>query len=129
MKDQLAVIEDLGYTPERYIWIHTQAEPDFDLHLELAARGVWIEYDSLGNVEQRADEVYFDWIKKVLDSGHDKILLSHDRGWYDPGTPDRVPLPFTYLSETFIPKMRTAGFDDATIKLLTETNPFNVYAR
>ena len=129
VKDQLAVIEAMGYTPERYIWIHTQAEPDFNLHLEMAARGVWIEYDSLGNIERRADEVYFDWIRRLLDSGHDKILLSHDRGWYDPGTPDRVPLPFTYLCETFIPNMHTAGFDETIIKQLTETNPFNVYAR
>ncbi len=129
VKDQLAVIEEMGYTPERYIWIHTQAEPDFDLHLELAARGVWIEYDSIGNVDRHPDDLFIDRIKTLLDRGYDKILLSHDRGWYDPGTPDRIPQPFTYLSETFIPKMRTAGFDDATIKLLTETNPFNVYAR
>jgi phosphotriesterase-related protein len=129
VKDQLAVIEDMGYTPERYIWIHTQAEPDFDLHLELAARGVWIEYDSIGNVERHPDGVFIDRIRKVMDSGHDKILLSHDRGWYDPGTPNRIPQPFTYLSETFSPNRRASGFDEATIKLLTETNPFNVYAR
>ena len=32
--DQLDIIEAEGYSPERFIWIHTQAEPDFDLHLE-----------------------------------------------------------------------------------------------
>ena len=26
-------------TVERFIWIHTQAEPDFELHLEMARRG------------------------------------------------------------------------------------------
>src|SRR5690606_4824495 len=55
VRDQLAVIEQMVYTPERYIWIHTQAEPDVDLHLELAQRGVWIEYDAMGSVEPYPD--------------------------------------------------------------------------
>jgi phosphotriesterase-related protein len=55
--------------------------------------------------------------------------LSHDRGWYDPGTPARQPQPFTYLCETFIPKMRAAGMDDDTIQHLTHHNPFRAFAR
>ena len=30
VRDQLKIIEEAGGTPERFIWIHTQAEPDFD---------------------------------------------------------------------------------------------------
>ena len=37
VRDQLDIIEGLGGAPGRFIWIHTQAEPDFDLHLEMAA--------------------------------------------------------------------------------------------
>ena len=128
VKDQLAVIEQMGYTPERYIWIHTQAEPDFDLHMELAQRGVWIEYDAIGSTHH-PDESYIEKIQRLLDAGHDKIMLSHDRGWFDPGNRDRPPQPFTYLSETFLPKTRAAGFDEATIHKLTHTNPFRAYAR
>lgn len=128
VKDQLAVIEQMGYTPERYIWIHTQAEPDFDLHMELAQRGVWIEYDAIGSTNH-PDESYIEKIQRLLDAGHDKIMLSHDRGWFDPGNRDRPPQPFTYLSETFLPKLSAAGFDDATIHKLTHTNPFRAYAR
>ena len=123
------VIEQMGHTPERYIWIHTQAEPDFDLHLELAQRGVWIEYDAIGSVERFPDASYIEKIQRLLDAGHDKIMLSHDRGWFDPGNRDRPPKPFTYLSETFIPAMRTAGFDEALIRKLTHDNPFAAYAR
>ncbi len=129
VKDQLAVIEKMGYTPERYIWIHTQAEPDFALHMEMAERGVWIEYDAIGSVERFPDETYIEKIQRLLDAGHNKILLSHDRGWFDPGNRERAPLPFTYLSETFLPKLYDAGFDDDIIKLLTHANPYDVYAR
>ena len=129
VRNQLAIIESAGYTAERFIWIHTQAEPDFNLHLEMARRGVWIEYDGIGNTERFPDEDYIDKIQRLLEAGHDKIMLSHDRGWYDPGTPDREPKPFTYISETFLPAMRAAGFDDDTIRQLTHTNPFRAYAR
>ena len=37
--------------------------------------------------------------------------------------------PYTRLSETFIPKLRAAGIDDATITQLTHDNPFNAFAR
>ena len=67
VRDQLAIIEAAGYTPERFIWIHTQAEPDFALHLELARRGVWLEYDGIGNPDE--DDVYIERILRVLDAG------------------------------------------------------------
>jgi len=57
VREQLDIIEEVGYTPERFIWIHTQAEPDFDLHLEIARRGAWIEYDGIGG-EEETDEDY-----------------------------------------------------------------------
>src|SRR5512139_923048 len=48
VRDQLDIIEAMGYTAERFIWIHTQDEQDFALHLEMAQRGAWLEYDSIG---------------------------------------------------------------------------------
>lgn len=45
VRDQLDIIEEAGYPPERFVWIHAHLEPDFGLNLELARRGAWIEYD------------------------------------------------------------------------------------
>lgn len=129
VRDQLDILEGAGYTAERFIWIHTQNEPDFDLHLEMAHRGAWLEYDGIGGGQ--SDESYIQRIRRVLDAGFGhKLLLSHDRGWYDPSQPGGgVPKPFTYLVEIFLPKLRAAGVDNATIRQLTQTNPFNAYAR
>ena len=127
--DQLDIIEAAGYTPERFIWIHTQAEPDFNLHLELGRRGCWLEYDAIGS-DAFADEWFVEHIQRLLDAGlGEQLLLSHDRGWYDPSQPGARPLPFTYLSETFLPKLRAAGVDDKTIHQLTVQNPFRAFAR
>ncbi len=128
VRDQLDEIEASGYTAERFIWIHTQAEPDFSLHLEMARRGAWIEYDWIGGSPD--DAVYIDHIQRLIEAGFgEHILLSQDRGWYDPGTPERQPKPFTYLVETFLPKLRAAGFDEAMIRQLTQDNPFHAFAR
>jgi phosphotriesterase-related protein len=128
--DEISIIEQAGYTPERYIWIHTNQETNFDLHLEAARRGAWIEYDSIG-AENARDEDFIERIQRILDAGFGhRLLLSHDRGWYDPAQPGGgTPLPFTYLAEAFLPKLSAAGVDDDTIRQLTQTNPFNAFAR
>ena len=129
--DQLDVIEAMGLAPERFIWIHTQAEPDFELHLEMGRRGAWLEYDAIGNIDIENDEYYIQRIQRILDAGlGDQLLLSHDRGWYDPALPGGgVPKPFTYLSDQFLPKLRAVGVDEATIYQLTHANPYRAFAR
>jgi phosphotriesterase-related protein len=125
--DQLNIIEARGYTADRFIWIHTQKEPDFNLHLEIARRGAWLEYDEIGS----NDQYYLEHIQRILGAGFgDQLLLSHDRGWYDPAKPGGgEPKPFTYLSEQFLPKLRVAGVDEATIHKLMHTNPYRAFAR
>ena len=95
--DQLDIIEKGGYTAERFISIHTQAEPDFAMHLAVARRGAWIEYDGIGGWGEDAD--YIANIHRVLDAGFgDRLMLSQDRGWFDPAQPGGgTPKPYTYL--------------------------------
>lgn len=130
VREQLEIIEAVGYTPERFIWIHTQAESDLDLHLEIARRGAWIEYDAVGG-EEFDDEFYIERILRVLDAGFaHRLLLSHDRGWYDPAQPGGgTPRPYTYLSEHFLPRLRASGVSETTIQQLTRVNPFQAFAR
>jgi phosphotriesterase-related protein len=126
---QIDIIEACGYAAERFIWIHASAEPDIALNLELARRGAWIEYDFIG--KPGTDDLHLDRIRRLLDAGlGDRLLLSHDRGWYDPAKPGGgAPQPFTYLCEQFLPKLRAAGVDEPTIHRLTRDNPFRAFAR
>ena len=129
VRDQLDILEAAGYTPGRFIWIHTQAEPDFDLHLEMGRRGCWLEYDAIGS-DAFTDAWFVEHILHLLDAGlGGQLLLSHDRGWYDPSQPQSKPQPFTYLNKVFLPKLQAAGVDDETIRQLTVENPFNAFAR
>jgi len=130
VREQLDIIEDAGYTPDRFIWIHTQNEPDLALHLEIARRGAWIEYDAIGS-DRFPDEFFVACIQDALDAGlGDRVLLSHDRGWYDPAQAGGgAPKPFTYISEVFLERLRAEGIDEGAIAQLTRSNPFQAFAR
>lgn len=126
--DQLDIIERAGGRADRFISIHTQAEPDFAMHKAVAARGAWIEYDHIGSVP---DEEVTAMILRALEAGLEKqLLLSHDRGWFDPAQPGGgTPKPYTVLSESILPKLREAGVSEETIVQLTHRNPFEAFAR
>jgi phosphotriesterase-related protein len=128
VRDQLDVLEAAGGDPSRFIWIHASAEEDFALNLEMAQRGAWIEYDWIGG---QPDALVIERIHRLLDAGFvGQTLLSMDRGWFDPSKPGGgQPKSFTYLSETFLPKLCDSGVDDSIIRQLTHDNPFAAFSR
>ena len=127
--EELNIFEEAGGKAERFIWIHTQVEPDFNLHIEFARRGAWIEYDAID--QDAPAEVYVERILRALDSGlENRLLLSHDRVGYNPHAANGGSFkPYAFLCETFLPMLKAAGVDGATIEKLTRSNPFNAYAR
>lgn len=126
--DQLDIIAAEGGSAERFISIHTQAEPDFALNKEVAARGAWIEYDHIG---RDPDAEVLALVLKALEADlGPQLLLSHDLGWYDPAQPGGgTPRPYTHLVDWLLPALREAGIDEAMISRLTQDNPFNAFAR
>ena len=145
-RDALDTVERSGYRAERFVWIHADHEPwihadserDSGLREELARRGAWVEFDKIGFLKPGGDAapidmMHVDMIQHMLDAGlGDRLLLSMDSGWYDPGRPDcraGCIKGYTYLSETFLPRLRTTGVDEATIDKLTRENPFHAFAR
>jgi phosphotriesterase-related protein len=127
--DQLDILESVGYPSERFIWIHAHIEPAFALNLELAGRGAWIEYDGIGWDDN--DRITIERLQMMLAAGYtDRIMLSMDRGWYDPAQPGGgEPKSYTYLVEQFLPEAQAAGIDPAALHQITHANPFNAFAR
>jgi phosphotriesterase-related protein len=126
--DQLGIIEAEGYRADRFISIHTQEEKDFGLNIAVAQRGAWIEYDHVGRAP---DAAVSELILRALDADlGSQLLLSHDRGWYDPAVPGGgTPTPYTHLSDVMLPLLRNRGVDEAAIRQLTVANPFAAFAR
>jgi len=126
---QADILEEERLPLDRFIWVHSQAEPDLKIHKQLAARGVYVEIDSIGG-SSKDDERLIATIKELIAAGHrDRILLSQDAGWYNPGQASGgQQRPYTYLLGTFVPKLRASGLDTETIRLLTVENPRRAFA-
>jgi len=70
-------------------------------------------------------------VMRALEVGQgERLLLSHDRGWYDPAQPGGgIPQPYTHLVDHFLPALRETGVSETTIAQLTQDNPFRAFAR
>lgn len=126
---ELDIIEASGGHADRFIWVHTQVEPDFSYHLEIAKRGAWIEYDNIGASPD--DDTYLSLICRMIDAGFaGQLLLSHDCAGYNPTQAHGGKIaPYTYLSNIFLPKLRARNVEEMVIRQMTHHNPFNAYAR
>lgn len=125
---EIDIIEAEGGSAGRFVHIHTQAEPDFGLHRAVAARGAFIEYDNVGWAPVEDSTAL---VLRALDAGlGDRLLLSHDAGWYDAAKPGGgTPKPYTVVSEKLLPRLAAAGVDANTLRRLTHANPFAAFAR
>jgi phosphotriesterase-related protein len=127
--DQLDILDSVGYPLDRFIWIHAHLEPEFAINLEVAGRGAWIEYDGIGWDEN--DRITIERLQMMLAAGYtDRVMLSMDRGWYDPAQPGGgEPKTYTYLVDEFLPQAQAAGIDSAALHQITRANPFHAFAR
>jgi len=123
----LDLLDHQGVTPDRWILVHAQNEPDAAALADLAARGVWIELDGLG---WGNDDRHEAWTVELASRGFlDRILLSHDAGWYHVGEAGGGVLkPFTPLTSDFLPRLRRRGWGDREIFQLIQSNPGRAFA-
>jgi phosphotriesterase-related protein len=116
--------------PGRVVIGHADSYPVLDHYLSLIARGASIEFDFLGMsftpMEKYGEANVIDLLLELLSRGHaDRVLLSHDvchnsqlRHFEGNG--------YTYLTSTFLPRLRERGVSDAEIDQLTKVNPRRV---
>lgn len=130
--EELAILKDEGLNLEKFIWVHAGSEPELDIHKEVTEMGAYIEFDFIGQPKSDPSEQVKKILSLIKHGKGDRILLSHDAGWYQPGQPDGQPeggiRGYTYISDEFIPLLLTSGFDEQTVKLLTEENPKRAFA-
>ena len=132
------VLESEGVPPDRIILDHMDQVNDVDYHLAAAARGVYIEYDSLGR-DHYTDEwgFDFDWghdswrvrmAKRLIDEGHgDQLLLSHDvclktdlRSFGGPG--------YGHVPRAIVPMLGAVGVTPQAVDRMLVDNPARALA-
>jgi phosphotriesterase-related protein len=122
------VLEAAGARADRIALAHMDRNPDWELHVEIAARGVTLEYDTIGRTKYHPDSVVLDLVEHVAAAGHmERLVLGLDLGArsylraYDGGPGLR------YLMTAFAPRLRRRLGDEAAARILV-ANPARFYA-
>ena len=123
---ELGVLMEEGVSPEAFIWVHAQSEKDSSAHVMAAMTGAWISFDGLN------DDNVPDYVKMIKNMKENnllnKVLLSHDSGWYKPGLPEGGEYKgYTTLFLKLIPALRDDGFSDDEINQILVKNPAEAF--
>lgn len=122
---EVKILQEMGVEPSEFVWVHAQAEEDFDNYRKAAEMGVWISLDGIGwAIDPYVDRLLFAKEKGILGN----ILISHDAGWYDPAKVGGGDFqPFTNIFEKLIPILNEKGFTEKDWNQLLRFNPNNAF--
>lgn len=118
---EVKILQEMGVKPSEFVWVHAQAEKDFENYRKAAEMGVWISLDGIGwAIDPYVERLLFAKEKGFLD----QILISHDAGWHDPSKPYGGDFqPFTNIFEKLIPGLNEKGFSQSDWNQLLIENP------
>lgn len=126
--EQLEILKSMDVSPDAFVWVHAQNEPDTAKYIEAAALGAWVSLDGVG---------WGDYIKyadrlALMKSRHllNKVLVSHDAGWYRPGQADPMDkfVGYTNLFDKVWPLLEAKGFVNEDFQQLLVHNPVDAFA-
>lgn len=122
-RHQMSIFDDERVDPARVCIGHCDTFPNLDYCLEVARWGGYVSLDNvgqqLGDHEQSVRRLVLDLVEAGFT---ERILLSQDVGQMTE-LRSRGGRGYTYLAERFLPALREAGLDDATLRTITVENP------
>lgn len=122
-KAQMALFDEEGVNPQRVCIGHCDTFPSLDYCLAVAHWGGYVSIDNVGHQLGDHEGQVRHLVLDLLDAGHEtQILLSQDVGQVTE-LRARGGRGYTYLSETFLPGLRSSGVTEDTIHTITVQNP------
>jgi phosphotriesterase-related protein len=123
---QLEILMKEGVAPEAFIWVHAVNEKDPANLVRAAQAGAWISLDNLNekNIDQHLK------ILRIMKQNDllNKVLLSHDAGWYDPAKENGgIFRGYTTLFEKLIPALLESDFKEDEIHQIIVVNPAKAF--
>ena len=130
----LDILEHEGIAPFEVIVSHVGFEQDPKAYATvLFERGPIVSFDRIGYHAFFPDEHWLDLVRWAIERGWiDQVLLSHDASVFNFGlelaSGEHPHDDYTYISTTFVPKLRAAGVTDAQLVTILAANPRRVLA-
>lgn len=127
---QIKILKEMGVDPSAFIWVHAQSGTT-EGNIKAAMEGAWISLDNIRNRPESEPgaphtiEWYAERISEMKKRGLlNRVLISHDSGWYDPGKPGGGKIDgFTDIFDYLVPALRTNGFTSEDIDQVLSKNP------
>jgi phosphotriesterase-related protein len=118
---EMDIVEAAGLPLDVFIWVHAQSERDPQVIVRGAKRGAWI---SLDGVSEASAGRHVELVTTLADAGLlERVLLSHDAGWYRVGEPDGGEYrPHTAIFTHVLPPLRSRLGETAVTGILAR-NP------
>jgi phosphotriesterase-related protein len=130
---QIAVLQSHDVDPSNFIWVHAQGG-SLEGNINAAQMGSWISLDNV-NLNRETGSIYdVDWyadrILQIKQAGFlNKILISHDAGWYSPEEENGGSFRgFTGIFTALIPALEMRGFTSEDINTLLYINPSKAFS-
>ncbi|WP_416865196.1 MAG: phosphotriesterase [Imperialibacter sp.] len=124
--EEIALLKAEGVDPSAFIWVHAQIETDFTYYNKAYDLGAWISLDGVvWDVEEHLKRLIYCKKNGLLD----KVLISHDAGWYSPGELNGGDFKaFTAIFDELIPLLKQNDFSEKDIDQLLRVNPVRAFA-
>jgi predicted metal-dependent phosphotriesterase family hydrolase len=119
---QVAVLDEERAPLSAFVWVHAQNESDRAVHAQVGRRGAWVSFDGVSaqTLDRHLDNVLAMRDARLLD----RVLVSHDAGWYHVGEPDGGTYrPHDLIFTELLPALRARGFTSGEITQLMVENP------
>ncbi len=124
---QIEMLKQNGISPAAFIWTHANNEKEWNKIIDAAKMGVWIAFDKF---EEKETENFSEFAVLMKKEGVlNRLLFSHDAGWYDPMKPGGGTFrDFTAIEKFLVPALQQKGFSEKEINQIFELNPAEAFA-
>jgi phosphotriesterase-related protein len=121
--DVLDLLEREGVPPDRVMLAHLDRNVDAGLHVELARRGAYLGYDTVGRTKYHGDATVLRLVADVAAAGHaEQVLLGTDVGRRSMLRAYGGGPGMDVLGRVFLPRLRRELGADLERALMTD-NP------
>jgi len=123
--EQIQLLKDHGVDPSAFVWVHAQVEKDKSYHQKAATMKSWISLDGIGwgDYENYADSIARLKSERLLD----RVLISHDAGWYKPEEPQAAFTGYTNIFSKLFPILKSKNFNETDFNRLLVHNPWDAF--
>ena len=126
--EQLAILERAGADLSKVSIGHQDLNGDLATHVAIARRGAFVQYDTVGKERYQPDATRVRLVLEMAELGlADRLMLSLDisRPSY---LKRRGGFGYAYLLTDFLPRLRAAGLDQASLDAILVGNPRRLLA-